>query len=62
MFMIAEKNSQAVLGADTFERLKIFNRIFTIYWNIPAFLWKYQVCFTETGTLNTIQHIAVVTS
>ena len=57
MFILADTNSQAILGADTYKKLQLIKRVFNTNSNLPAFLGKYQDSFGEITTLTIKQHI-----
>ena len=59
MFIITDKDSQAVRDVDACEKLQLIKRIFNISTNLSTFLGKYQDSFSKIGTLSTTHPITV---
>ena len=59
LFIVADTESQPIIGADASEKLQLIKRIFHIDSNLPAFLEKYSDCFGDLGTLKNTHHITV---
>ena len=50
LFVVADTDSTAVLGATTCDKLQLIKRLYKIDASLPQFLDQYEACFGEIGT------------